>query len=420
MRPLLRDMRYGLRMLSKSPGFTVLVVLSLALGIGANTAIFSTINALMLCALPVHDPRSLYLLQWAMKTMQIDPFITDLEGDEGKDERTGGATSYSFSYHAYQLMQENNTVFSDTFAFAANEEQSNVGLGGRASSAVVQGVSGNLFAGLGVASILGRTILPGDDRSANPVAVVSYSFWNTRMGGEPDAIGRTISINGIPLTIVGVAPAQFSGLDPGVAPDLWIPLGAYAQQWAKSNLSDEASLLTADKTWWLGVVGRLKPGISKTEAMAQLNVLLSQSIHAYSSKLPPNIDLPQLEIVPAAKGLNSLREQFSQSVFLLMGMVGLVLLIACANVSGLLMARAAARQREIALRVSLGATKAKVIGQLLTESIMLGVLGGAAALLVAQWASALLVGLLASGRNPVQITLHLDGVCSRSRQRFRS
>jgi predicted permease len=404
-------MRYGLRMLAKSPGFTGLVVLSLALGIGANTAIFSAINALMLRTLPVRDPQSLYLLQWAKKTMDINPFINDLEGDERKDERTGGAGSYSFSYPAYQRLKKSNTVFSDTFAFAANEEEANAGLEGKASAAVVQGVSGNLFGGLGVAPILGRTISPSDDdSSAAPVAVASYAFWNARMGGDVNAIGKAVSVNGTTLTIIGVAPAEFFGLDPGVAPDLWIPLSAYAQQWEKSaEDNEEERLLTAEKTWWVGVVGRPKPGISNAEVVAQLGVLFDQSIRSYNPKLTASADIPQLEMVPAAHGLNSLRDQLSKSVFLLMGMVGLVLLIACANIAGLLMARAAARQRDVALRISLGASKMRVISQLLSESILLGLLGGAAAVVVARWANGLLAGLLAGGRTPIPVVLHLDG-----------
>ena len=236
--------------------------------------------------------------------------------------------------------------------------------------------------------------------------MVSYAFWNTRLGGDRGAIGSTISINGTPLTIVGVAPAGFSGLDPGVTPDLWIPLSGYAQEWRKTNhFGDQEPLMTADKTWWLGVVGRLKPGISDAQARAQLNTIFAQSIAAYNPNPP---DVPQLEVLTMAKGLNGLRSQFSQSVFLLMGMVGLVLLIACSNVAGLLLARASSRQREIGLRISLGASKARVVGQLLTESIMLGILGGGAALVVARWASDLLVGLLASG-DTVQLTLRLDG-----------
>ncbi|HTS36417.1 MAG TPA: ABC transporter permease [Candidatus Solibacter sp.] len=408
MQTVLRNVRYGLRMLAKSPGFTALVVLSLALGIGANTAIFSAINALMLRTLPVHDPQALYLLQWSMKTMQTDPFLNDLEGDESKDPRTGGATSYSFSYPAYRQFQDKNTVFSDTFAFAANEEETNLGLAGRAIPGIAQGVSGNLFSGLGVSSALGRTIVPDDDRAAaTPVAVISYAFWSTRMGSDVGAIGRTISINGTPLTIVGVAPAGFSGLDPSVTPDLWIPLSEYAQEWRKTNhFGDQEPPLTANKSWWVGVVGRLKPGISKAQASAQLSTIFAQSIAAYNPNPP---EVPQLEALSMAKGLNGMRAQFSQSVFLLMGMVGLVLLIACSNVAGLLLARASSRQREIGLRIGLGATKARVAGQLLTESIMLGILGGGAALLVARWASELLVGLLASGGNPVQLSLQLDG-----------
>lgn len=409
MKTLLQDVRYGLRMLVKSPGFAALVVLSLALGIGANSAIFSTINALMLRALPVHDPQSLYLLQWVMKSTQIDPFINDLEGDEGQDARTGGATSYSFSYAAYQRFQKENSALSETFAFAANDEQANVGLGATASAAVIQGASGNLFSGLGVIPVAGRALVSGDDaKDAAPVVVTSYAFWQTRMGGAQDAVGKVISVNGTPMTVVGIAPSEFSGLDPNVKPDLWISLGNYSREWDKNNALDEQSnLLTDDKIWWLGVVGRLKPGVSAAQAALGLNMLFGQSVHAYVPVLPKGADLPQLSMMPAARGLNSLRDQFSTSLFLLMGMVGLVLLIACANVAGLLMARASARQREIAVRISMGATKLRIVRQVLTECTLLGLLGGAVALFVAQWASRLLVALLASGRNPT-LVLHLD------------
>ena len=410
MGKLLQDMRFGLRVLAKTPGVTILVVLSLALGIGATTAVFGVINTVILRTLPVYQPQSLYLLQWRLKTLKIDPFMDSLEGNEDQDERTGGAVSYSISYPAYQRIQKNNTVFSDTFAFAANSQDANIGLGGKASSAIMQGVSGNLFAGLGVSAILGRTIVPSDDvPSAVPVTVVSYAFWKSRMGGEPNAIGKVISMNGTPLTVVGVAPADFNGPNPGVAPEFWIPLNVYSAQWEKSNMpSLEEHMMAADKIWWLGVVGRLKPGISKAQAAAELGVLFRQSLDASNPHLPANADIPQLEIISAAKGISSMRDQYSRALFLLMGMVGLVLLIACANVAGLLMARSASRQREIALRIGLGAGKARVVRQLLTESTMLGLLGGLLAILIAKWATVALVALLASGGDPVNVTTPLD------------
>jgi predicted permease len=407
---LLRDVRYGLRMLRKNLGLTVLVVLSLALGIGANAAIFSSIDALMLRRLPVAQPQSLYLLEWSLKTMNIDPFMQDLEGDESKSVATGGATSYSVSYPAYQRFQKNNNVFSETFAFSANSDQGNVGLGGKASTAMIQGVSGNLFGGLRVPAARGRTILPSDDDpSAAPAAMVSYAFWESRMGADAQSIGKTITVNGVPLTVIGVAPQRFFGLDPSVAPDVWIPLSVYARQWDRDNMNPEIQpLLSADKTWWVGVVGRLKPGVSASQAGAELELLFSQAIHSYNPNLASNVDTPRLSLVSVASGLDSLRTQYSKSLYLLMGMVALVLLIACANVAGLLMTRAASRQREIAMRISLGASRAAIVRQLLTESVMLGVMGGAAALLVARWTGVLLAGLLASGRDPVPMDLHLD------------
>ncbi len=342
--------------------------------------------------------------------MDIDPFMQDIEGNENKDENTGGATSYSLSYPTYQRIQKNNTVFSQTFAFSANADPGNIGLAGKASTAMIQGISGNLFAGLEVPPAVGRTILPADDDpSAAPVAMVSYAFWVSRMGANPNAIGKTILMNGIPVTVVGVAPAGFFGVDPSVAPELWIPLSVYAQQWDRDNADHELPpLLAANKTWWVGVVGRLKPGVSTAQAKAELSVLFNQAIQADNPKLPANADRPRLGLISVARGLNSLREQYSTSLYLLMGMVGLVLLIACANVAGLLMTRSAARQREIAMRISLGASRATIVRQLLTESISLGVLGGLAALLVAHWASVLLTALLAGGRNPVPVDLHLD------------
>ena len=257
---------------------------------------------------------------------------------------------------------------------------------------------------------MGRTIQPSDDNpAAPPVAMVSYAFWQGRMGADAGSIGKTITMNGMPITVVGVAPQGFFGLDPSVAPDVWIPLSVYAHQWDRDNaIHNLQPLLSADRSWWIGVVGRLKPGVSVAQANAELGVLFNQAIQSYHPKLAANEGLPRLKLISVASGLDSLRTQYSTSLYLLMGMVALVLLIACANVAGLLMTRSTARQREIAMRISLGASRSTIVRQLLTESILLGVMGGAAALLVAHWAGVLLSGLLASGREPVHLNLHLD------------
>ena len=219
----LQDLRYAFRMLRRAPGFAAVVVISLALGIGANTAIFSAIDAVMLRMLPVEDPQQLVMLEWHASKWP-EKYVEDLEGSSFGNEHDG-QSSYSFTYAQYQQFNTQNHVFSSTFAFAANSDAVNVGIDGRAESAVIQGVSGNYFAGLGTQAIVGRTILPEDDQESVPAtAVVSNSFWKQKLGGSREVAGKTIIVNGLPISIVGVAPPDFFGLEPGSSPDLFIPL----------------------------------------------------------------------------------------------------------------------------------------------------------------------------------------------------
>jgi predicted permease len=402
----LQDLRYAVRMLRRTPGFAAVVVVSLALGIGANTAIFSAIDAVMLRILPVEAPRQLVMLQWHAKDWP-DKYLGDLEGN-GFGEKGEGLTSYSFAYSAYEQFRDQNHVFSATFAFAANDDAVNVGIDGHAEATQIQGVSGNFFHGLGVQATLGRTLMPEDDQaSALPVAMVSYKFWQQRLGGSPAVPGKTMAINGLPITIVGVTPPDFFGLEPGSSPGIFVPLSRYSAEQARQGPTDGGlTYLTDPKTWWAGVVGRLKPGVTEKDAEAELRVVFDHSlaaIHAGS-----DVNKPELQVTPVKQGLNALRRQFSSSLVLLMMMVGAVLLIACGNVAAMLLTRASARQREIAVRLSLGARRMRLIRQLLTESVLLAFCGGALGLVVAKWAGRVLLALLSSGRQEVMLELHLD------------
>jgi putative ABC transport system permease protein len=397
------DIRYALRSFRNSPSLVLVVVASLALGIGANTAIFSVINAVSLKMLSVREPERLVLLNWSAKAWP-ESFVHDVEGGGGHD--AGGLfSSTSFSSEVYGEIKKQNDAFEQTFAFAGNDENVNLEINGRAESAHSQAVSGDFFDGLGISPVLGRTLLPADDNaSAAPVAVVSHDFWRNHFGGDTAISGRTITLNGESVIIVGVAPPEFFGIIPGNPVDVYIPLSVYVSQW-KRLYPDEP--LDSPTTWWLGVVGRLKPGIEPAKAQSESQVILSRTLRA-KLNTAANAIFPNIGLMPAGRGLNDLRRRFSTSLLLLMGMVGLVLLIAGANVAGLLMARASSRQKEIAVRLSLGASRGRVVRQLLVESVMLAVIGGVAGLVVSFWASSTLVRLLGSGKNPIYLPVGVD------------
>ena len=397
MKSLLQDVRYSLRMLRKSPGFTAVAIITLALGIGANTAIFSLINAIMLRTLPVKDPQSLVLLKWVARRSP------DFEGgysDSSCPYEMPLTGECSFSFPMFQKIQAEQNVFSGMYAFEP------VGLtvnsNGRPSH--VQGllVSGDFFSTLGAHPALGRLLGPADDSSAAaPAVVVSYRFWRTELGGDPNVTGKSILAGKAPVTIVGVASPGFLDLDPGVPTDFWLPLSSPA---AAQRFADKTA-----KYLWLGLMARLKPNVGVAQAASAMSTLFTSSVTTGPEAIFKPVDAPQIKLPSAAHGLATLRQDFSRPLFALLAAVVTVLLTACANLAGLMLARSAARRKEIAMRTALGATRGRIIRQLLTESLLLSAAGGTAGILLG-WlgAEALAAFLSRNWYMPMQVDVHPD------------
>jgi predicted permease len=400
---MLQDLRYGLRLLRKSPGFSAVAVLSLALGIGANTAVFSLVDAVLLKMMPVEKPEQLVLFRWVSgdKTM-----VRSFYGSMDNDKKTGLSSSISFSYPAFEYLRDHNHALSDIFGFA-RLEQLNVNVDGQSEIAGGQVVTGGYFSGLGVPAILGRTVTDQDDKSgADPAAVLSYGYWQRRFGSNPSAVGKVIYLNGTAFTVVGVTPPEFYGaMDIGAAPDISVPMAFQPVLLPTRG----TSALNDPTNWWLFVMGRLQPGVSSEHALANLNTALQQHALELQRSFQDQRDLPQLRFEDGSRGLGEVRRGQSKPLSILMGSVALVLLIACINVANLLLARAAARQKEIAIRLSVGASRFRLIRQLLTESVVLSLLGGMLGLAFAYWGADAMMSLLSSGSIPVGLDLRVLG-----------
>lgn len=400
-----QDVRYALRTMAANRLFTVLIVLSLGLGIGANTAIYSFVDAILLRSLPVTDPESLVVLNWHAKGERV-PVMRSMSGSTWGDS-SAGTTAGVFPFPVFELLRTKETVFSSVFAhFRYWQTRSvNVTIGGEADLAGGWHVSGGYFRGLGVRPAAGRLIGDSDDKpGAAPVAVVSYAFSQRRFGGPTGAAGASILIDNLPFTVVGVTPPGFFGVDPAANPDVYLPLHALEYLGAGKQFGFDPSAYGAEHYYWIQIMGRLRPGVTRAQAQAALAPVFHQWVAGTATNDRERANLPALVVTDGAGGLESLRRRYSEPLYVLLALVGLILALACANVANLLLARASARRREMAVRLSIGAGRSRIVRQLLTESVLLALLGGAVGVLVALWGMRFLTLLLANGRP--DFTLH--------------
>jgi macrolide transport system ATP-binding/permease protein len=403
---LAADVRYGLRQLRRSRGFALVAVVTLALGIGANTAIYSFMESILLRSLPVADPESLVVLNWHSRPPQEGnkEWVHVIHGVQGIlwPGDKGAMVSGMFPYGALETLREENPAFSTLFGYF-NGRARNLSIHGQATSASAEYVTGEYFRGLAVSPAAGRLIDSEDDRpGVAPVAVISFATSQNRFGGPPNAIGQSILVDNIPFTVIGVAPPEFFGVDPAVAPDLYLPLHA-------NVLIDGAAaarMYGDGNFYWIEMMGRLRPAVSMAQAQAVLAPRFHQWVATTAKTDGERAKLPALILNPGAEGLGSLRRQYSKPLYVLLTMVGLILALACANIANLLLARAAARRREMAVRLILGAGRFRVVRQLLTESVMLASLGGALGVLFAIWGVRSLTFLFSNGQE--NFTLHAE------------
>ena len=377
---MIQDLRFGARMLLKHKGFTAVAMLSLALGIGANTAIFSLVDAVLLKMLPLEHPEQLYFIHTV-----------------GARGRSGAPP-----YPCFARFRDQNQSFTGLAAFTKRDLR--IRIDGQREEITGQFVSGDYFSLLGVNPILGRALSPDDDmipEKGGPdgyVAVISYNYWTRRFGRSPEVIGKVAQIGADPVTIIGVTPPEFYGLIPGAEIDISLPL-----------IFENAQRLASNHTWWFDAVGRLKPNASAEQAQVELNAILQPFLDETLVSAEMRRDsYARIELAPASRGLDSLRQQFSRPLQALMGIVALVLLIACANVANLLLAQGTARRKEFGIRLALGASRLRLLRQMLTESLLLVSLSALLGLLLARWGGAFLTSFFATGSDRLSVNVTLD------------
>ncbi|HEV2288783.1 MAG TPA: ABC transporter permease [Candidatus Acidoferrales bacterium] len=398
MQTLWQDIRYGLRMLGKSPAFTAIAVLTLALGIGANTAIFSFTDQVLLRMLPVPNPQQLVVL----RSPGPNPGRTSSDMTDG---------AQSFSYPMYKDLRDRSSVFSGLLTCFGVDV--NVSGHGSTQSANGELVSGNFFQTLDVAPALGRVFDANDETEpgANPVAVLSYGYWTRKFGADPSILDKPLTVNGTALTVVGVARKGFDGVQFGSLPDIFIPITMLNQMAPTSGLD-----LGKRTDHFVAVLGRLKPGVSRAQAQASLEPVYAPLLEEDAKLLKLSDKSPRtkqflekpLQLTDGAGGRQVVQPGAEEPLLVLLGMVALVLLIACANLASLLVARGEARQREIAIRLALGAGRARLLQQLLTESLLIGVAGGVAGLAFASWCLNTMVSAIPSDAGMTGLTAQLD------------
>ena len=377
---LIQDLRYAIRALRSTPAFAAVAILSLALGIGANTAIFSLIDSVLLKSLPVRHPEQL------------------LQVTRGKEDY--------YTNPIWEQVRDRQDIFSGIFAYGGG--QFNLSTGGEARYAQANYVSGQFFETLGLSAVAGRALTSADDKRGCPgTAVLGNAFWRKEYGARTDIIGKNISLDNHPFEILGVIEPGFTGIEVGSAVDVYVPICT------EKIIRGEYSSLDKRSNWWLEMIGRPKPGISPAQATARLKTLAPE---IFKATIPQNWNADQqahyskstFETLPVANGISYLRTKYQRALTILIVITGLVLLIACANVANLLLARSAARQREIAIRMALGLRRGRLMRQLLTESLVLSLTGAALGILFANWGASLLLRFLSSHGNQVYLDLTVD------------
>jgi predicted permease len=401
LRSVSQDVRYALRGMRRNPGFTAVALVCLALGIGANTAVFGLLNAVMLRALPVTEPQRVVFFRHSGG-----------QGDLSAVRRLSSGNGRSaLPYAAYEAMRDNARTLSGVFVYAAAGQDGNgltVFLGDRALVSAGEMVTGSYFSVLGVSPALGRALVDDDLEPGSPnVTVVSDAFWRRELGRTPSAVGTSIRVNGVPFTIVGVAPPGFAGLHSAPA-DLWLPLRPTDDLRPWGSRAASSQTFFTDRTWWWCTVGgRLAPGATQAEARVETDYLFRRVITSGLRDAPS--DLPGLELASASPVFEAIRKKLGGTLRALTVTAVLVLLIACANLASLQMARGRARRREIEIRLALGASRARVSRQLLTESLLLAFLGGTVGLVVARWGGHLLLRLVVGGAQTTPLNVEPDG-----------